>query len=76
MLAPIAVVAVLTGTSYQQGVFDDLLVLAGTVGLFWRVFVEPIIVPLAALVGILGAMSACFAELSGAFSGKGVSNDI
>ena len=60
-VAAVAVVAAtVAGTAYQQGVFDELWVLAGTIGLLWRVFVEPIIVPLAGLVGLLAGMSALY----------------
>ncbi|MCY4596236.1 MAG: hypothetical protein OXC19_15735 [Bryobacterales bacterium] len=60
MVAALVVVAALAGTAHQEGVFDDLWVLAGAIGLLWRVFVEPIIVPLAALVGLLAGMSALY----------------
>ena len=60
MVAAVAVVAAMAGTAYQEGVLDELWVLAGTVGLLWRVFVEPIVVPLAGLVGLLAGMSALY----------------
>ena len=60
MVAAVAVVAAMAGTAYQEGVFDDLWELAGTLGLLWRVFVEPIVVPLAGLVGLLAGMSALY----------------
>ena len=60
MVAAVAVVAAMAGTAYQEGVFGDLWVLAGTVGLLWRVFVEPIVVPLVGLVGLLAGMSALY----------------
>lgn len=58
MVVAVAVLAAVAGIAYQEGVLDELWVLAGTVGLLWRVFVEPIVVPLAGLVGLLAGMSA------------------
>lgn len=60
MVVAVAVLAAVAGIAYQEGVLDELWVLAGTVGLLWRVFVEPIVVPLAGLVGLLAGMSALY----------------
>ena len=60
MVVAVAVLAAVAGIAYQEGVLDELWVLAGTVGLLWRVFVEPIVVPLAGLVGLLAGLSALY----------------
>lgn len=60
MVVAVAVLAAVAGIAYQEGVLDELWVLAGTVGLLWRVFVEPIVVPLAGLVGLLAGISALY----------------